>query len=50
MAALLYGGGGIGGGASYECKTEITSEREMSKVLATALFDKGAGPLIKRKF
>lgn len=33
----------------YECKTEITSEREKSKVLATALFDKGAGPLIKEK-
>lgn len=34
----------------YECKTEITSEREKSKVLATALFEKGAGPLIKEKF
>lgn len=33
-----------GQGPSYECKTEITSEREMSKVLATALSEKGAGP------
>lgn len=38
------------GRGAHECKTEITSEREKSKVLATALFDKGAGPLIKEKF